>query len=117
MKLPGTGGLFIKTHTRSPWVWLDSPLSNDPASTRQICAYSKKEGKIEKCWAASDRGRAVHFEYNRAGSEGWVSVWDKAGELIVYDDKTLEEKTRIKGDWLVTPTGKFNVYNTAHDVY
>ena len=117
VKLPGTGGLFIKTHPRSPWVWVDSPLSNDPASTRQICAYSKKEGKIEKCWAASDRGRAVHFEYNRAGSEVWVSVWDKVGELIVYDDKTLEEKTRIKGDWLVTPTGKFNVYNTANDIY
>ena len=46
-----------------------------------------------------------------------MSVWDKAGELIVYDDKTLEEKSRIKEDWLVTPTGKFNVYNTAHDIY
>ncbi|MBI4445051.1 MAG: hypothetical protein HY645_04005, partial [Acidobacteria bacterium] len=42
---------------------------------------------------------------------------DKKGEVIVYDDKTLEEKTRITGDWVVTPTGKFNVYNTAHDVY
>jgi len=117
VKLPGTGGLFIKTHTRSPWVWLDSPLSNDPKSTRQVCAYSKKEGKIEKCWSVSERGRAVHFEYDKSGSEVWVSVWDKQGELIVYDDKTLEEKTRIKGDWLVTPTGKFNVYNTAHDIY
>ncbi len=25
--------------------------------------------------------------------------------------------TRRERDWLVTPTGKFNVYNTAHDVY
>jgi len=29
----------------------------------------------------------------------------------------LTEKRRITGDWLVTPTGKFNVYNTAHDIY
>ena len=31
------------------------------------------------------------------------------------DDATLEEVHRIPD--LVTPTGKFNVYNTVHDVY
>ena len=117
VKLPGSGSLFIKTHALSPWVWTDAPMSNDPKATRQICVYSKKKGEIEKCWPAAERGRAVHFEYDKSGSEVWVSVWDKQGELIVYDDKTLEEKTRIKGDWLVTPTGKFNVYNTTHDIY
>lgn len=117
VKLPASGGLFIKTHSKSPWVWLDSPLSNDPKATRQICIYSKKEGKIDRCFAASERGRVVHFEYNKDGTEVWVSVWDKDGELIVYDDRTLQEKTRIRGDWLVTPTGKFNVFNTAGDVY
>ena len=59
----------------------------------------------------------VHFEYNRAGTQVWVSVWDRAGEIVVYDDRTLAEVRRIRADWLVTPTGKFNVYNTAHDVY
>ena len=59
----------------------------------------------------------MHFEYNKAGDEVWTSVWDKEGELIIYDDKTLKEKARIKADWLVTPTGKWNVYNTVHDVY
>ena len=117
VKLPATGGLFVKTHPRSPWVWVDSPMSNEPTATRQVCVYSKKSGQIEKCWAVSDHDRVVHFDYNRAGSEVWVSVWGKRGELVVYDDKTLQEKARIKGDWLVTPTGKFNVYNTAHDVY
>ncbi len=29
----------------------------------------------------------------------------------------LKEKKRLKGDWLVTPTGKWNVYNTVHDIY
>ena len=59
----------------------------------------------------------MHFEYNKAGTEVWVSGWDRNGEIIVYNDDTLEEITRITGDWLTTPTGKFNVYNTAHDVY
>ena len=39
------------------------------------------------------------------------------GELVIYDDKTLQEKKRIKADWLTTPTGKFNVNNSAKDIY
>jgi nitrite reductase (NO-forming)/hydroxylamine reductase len=70
-----------------------------------------------KCWQATDHGKIVHFEYNKAGDEVWTSVWDKKGEIIIFDDKTLEEKQRITGDWLVTPTGKWNVYNTVHDIY
>ena len=62
-------------------------------------------------------GQAIYFEYNKDGSEVWISLWDKRGEIVVYDDATLTEKTRITGDWLVTPTGKFNVFNTAHDIY
>jgi nitrite reductase (NO-forming)/hydroxylamine reductase len=59
----------------------------------------------------------VHFEYNKEGTEVWVSGWDRKGQLVVYDDKTLDEVARLSGDWLVTPTGKFNVFNTAEDVY
>jgi len=63
----------------------------------------------------------VHFEYNRDGTEVWVSLWGDAskpgetGEIVIYDDATLEEKARIEN--LVTPTGKFNVYNTVNDIY
>lgn len=113
----GTGSLFLKTHPNSPWVWFDMALNNDPAGALQTCVYSKQEAKVHKCWTVGDRGRAVHFEYNRAGTEVWVSIWDPKGELVIYDDKTLTEKHRITGDWLVTPTGKFNVHNTARDVY
>ena len=117
VKIPAPGRLFVKTHSTSDWVWFDTPLSNVEEQTRQMCVYSKKEGTVHKCWQAGDRGRIVHFEYNKAGDQVWVSLWDKKGELLIYDDKTLELKKRIEGDWLVTPTGKFNVYNTAHDVY
>lgn len=115
--LEGTGSLFLKTHPTSPWVWMDMPMNNDPEGTRKTCVYSKAKATLEKCWLIGDRGAAVHFEYNRAGTEVWVSLWDKKGELVIYDDRTLTEKRRITGDWLVTPTGKFNVYNTAHDIY
>ena len=69
------------------------------------------------CRSAADPGKVVHFEFNKEGDEVWTDVWDKQGEIIIYDDKTLKEKTRIKGDWLVTPTGKWNVYNTVNDIY
>jgi nitrite reductase (NO-forming)/hydroxylamine reductase len=55
------------------------------------------------------------MEFNNDGTEVWVSVWNRkeaskpTGEIVVYDAKTLKEKTRIKG--LTTPTGKFNVFN------
>ena len=117
IELQYSGGLFVKTHQNSPWVLVDFPLSNEDAGTRTVCAYSKERGEIDRCWSAADHGRATHFEFNRDGSEVWVSIWDRAGEIVIYDSTTLEEKTRIRGDWLVTPTGKFNVYNTAHDIY
>jgi nitrite reductase (NO-forming)/hydroxylamine reductase len=33
------------------------------------------------------------------------------------DDNTRKVKQVIKDPRLVTPTGKFNVYNTMHDIY
>jgi nitrite reductase (NO-forming)/hydroxylamine reductase len=37
--------------------------------------------------------------------------------IVVVDDKTRKLKAVIKDPRLITPTGKFNVYNTRHDVY
>ena len=63
----------------------------------------------------------VQIEYNKNGAEVWVSLWGDAakpgetGEIVIYDDATLEEIARIPD--LITPTGKFNVYNTVNDIY
>lgn len=113
--LDAAGSLFLKTHELSPWVLIDFTMASDPADSRRVCAYQKSTGTIERCFTVADRGRVTHFELNRDGTEVWVSVWDEEGELVVYDAVTLEEIDRITG--LETPTGKFNVYNTAHDVY
>lgn len=113
--LPAAGGLFLKTHPNTPSVLLDAPMSSDPALARQICAYHKASGQLSRCFAVADHGRVTHFEFNRQGTEVWVSVWDEAGEIVVYDAQTLEVRRRITG--LRTPTGKFNVFNTAHDIY
>jgi nitrite reductase (NO-forming) / hydroxylamine reductase len=122
IELPGAGSLFLKTHPNSQWVWVDFVLNSDEKIQRTICVVAKSDPtKVHKCWEAADYGRAVHFEYNMDGTQVWVSIWGaadqpgKTGEIVVYDDATLEEITRIKD--LITPTGKFNVYNTVHEVY
>ncbi len=120
--LPGAGSLFIKTHPNSKWIWVDMTLNPDPVLARTICVIAKENpDKPYRCWETSAYGRAVHFEYNAAGTEVWVSIWGDAskpgetGEIVIYDDATLTEKARIPN--MVTPTGKFNVYNTVHDIY
>jgi nitrite reductase (NO-forming)/hydroxylamine reductase len=120
--LPGSGSLFLKTHPKSRWIWVDMTLNPDPALSRTVCVIDKeKPDETNKCWEISTYGRAVHMEYNKQGTQVWISVWGDAskpgetGEIVVYDDATLEEVTRIKD--LNTPTGKFNVYNTVNDIY
>jgi nitrite reductase (NO-forming)/hydroxylamine reductase len=122
IELLGGGSLFVKTHHDSPWIWVDHVLSPDESVQRTVCVIAKENPtETHKCWEVADYGRAVHFEYNKAGTQVWVSVWGTAdtpgqtGEIVIYDDATLEEVGRIPD--LITPTGKFNVYNTVHDIY
>lgn len=120
--LPGSGSLFIKTHPKSQWIWVDMTLNSDPVLSRTICVIAKSDpSQVYKCWEIGTYGRAVHFEYNKDGTQVWVSLWGDAakpgetGAIVVYDDATLEEVARI--DNLITPTGKFNVNNTVNDIY
>ncbi len=122
VQLLGGGGLFIKTHPNSQWIWADHVLNSDEVIQRSICVIAKESPtETFKCWEAADYGRAVHFEYNKQGTQIWVSIWGTAdqpgqtGEIVIYDDASLEEIARIPD--LITPTGKFNVFNTVNDIY
>ena len=73
-------------------------------------------------WADLGPGpkRVVQPEYNMAGNEVWFSVWsgkEEESAIVVVNDRTRELKHVIKGPEIVTPTGKFNIYNTVNDVY
>jgi nitrite reductase (NO-forming)/hydroxylamine reductase len=64
--------------------------------------------------------RAVHPEYSADGKEVWISLWGGKTDqsaIVVYDDATLAVKKVITDPKMITPTGKFNVYNTQHDIY
>jgi len=112
--LPSSGSLFVKSHDASPWVLVDMTLSAT-GYDQDICAIEKATGTLNRCFKVVDNGKAVHFEFNMDGTEVWVSDWAANGAVIVLDSTTLEEIRRFEG--LPTPTGKFNVYNTAHDIY
>jgi nitrite reductase (NO-forming)/hydroxylamine reductase len=124
----GGGSLFIKTHPKSKHLYVDTALNPDTKVSQSVAVFDiaslEKGFKVLPIadWAELGEGpkRVVQPEFNKAGDEVWFSVWngkDETSAIVVVDDKTLKLKTVIKDKRLVTPTGKFNVYNTMHDIY
>ena len=113
-------GVFIRTHENSDYVWADQLKHPEPEIQQSVQVIDKKTREIVKTIRVTEeKGKAaLHMEFNKGGTEVWVSVWNRkdnknpTGEIVIYDAKTLKEIKRIKG--LTTPTGKFNVYNRVH---
>jgi len=122
LKAPGSGGgsLFVKSHPKSQHLWADRTLNPDSTLNSTVDVFDMKTMEHKKTITMPEGvdGRMVHMEYNYDGDEVMVSTFMGTKEaLLIYDDKTLELKKIIQGDWVENPTGKFNVYNTVHDVY
>jgi nitrite reductase (NO-forming)/hydroxylamine reductase len=128
LKGQGGGSLFIKTHPKSGNLYVDTALNPDAKISQSVAVFSIKN--IDKPyqvlpiveWSGIKEGprRVVQPEFNKAGDEVWFSVWngkEQESAIVVVDDRTLKLKAVIKDPRLITPTGKFNVYNTQHDVY
>jgi nitrite reductase (NO-forming)/hydroxylamine reductase len=127
----GGGSLFVKSHPTSGHLYVDAPLNPDAEISASIAVFKVADMANEEPeytvlpigeWAgiADGQPRVVQGEFNQAGDEIWFSVWnakDKESAIVVVDDRTLELKKVIKDPALITPTGKFNVYNTRADVY
>jgi nitrite reductase (NO-forming)/hydroxylamine reductase len=128
LKGQGSGSLFIKTHPKSRNLWVDTPLNPDEKLSQSVAVFDIDH--LEKGfqslpiaqWSGLPPGpkRIVQPEFNQAGNEVWFSVWapkDKESAIVVVDDKTRKLKAVIRDKRLITPTGKFDVYNTQHDIY
>jgi nitrite reductase (NO-forming)/hydroxylamine reductase len=124
------GNLFVKTHPKSKNLWADAPQNPEKEIAESVAVWDmadlSKPKKIIN--VAKDSGlpetkairRAVHPEYSADGTEVWISLWGGKTDqsaIVVYDDKTLALKKVITDPKMITPTGKFNVYNTQHDIY
>jgi nitrite reductase (NO-forming)/hydroxylamine reductase len=128
LKGQGGGSLFIKTHPNSKNLWVDTPLNPDAKISQSVAVFDinnfEKGYQVLPIaeWAGVGDGakRVVQPEYNKAGDEVWFSVWsakNQASAIVIVDDKTRKLKAVIKDKRLITPTGKFNVFNTQHDIY
>ena len=130
LKMHGSGSLFVKTHPKSTNLWADAPLMPEKEAAESVTVYDIKNldkgpvtinvAKMAELPETKAVKRVVHAEYNEKGDEVWFSIW--AGKtdpsaIVVIDDKTRKVKAVIKDPKLITPTGKFNVYNTQHDIY
>ncbi len=128
LKGQGGGSLFIKTHPKSTNLYLDTTFNPDAKISQSAAVFDINNldagYKVLPIadWAEIEGGvkRVLQPEYNEAGDEVWFSVWsqqDEVSAIVVVDDKTLKLKKVIKDKRLITPTGKFNVNNTQHDIY
>ncbi len=128
LKGQGGGSLFIKTHPKSNHIYLDTTFNPDAKVSQSAAVFNINDLGAGYTvlpigeWSGLTGGakRVVQPEYNKAGDEVWFSVWsgqEEQSAIVVVDDKTLKLKKVIKDKRLITPTGKFNVYNTQHDVY
>jgi nitrite reductase (NO-forming)/hydroxylamine reductase len=124
------GNLFVKTHPKSKHFWADAPQNPDKDLAESVAVWdmadlSKPKKMIN---VAKDSGLPVTKATRapcirstaRTASEVWISLWGGKTDqsaIVVYDDKTLALKKVITDPKMITPTGKFNVYNTQHDIY
>ena len=124
----GGGSLFIKTHPKSRNLYVDTALNPEPEIAASVAVFDiknlDKEFQVLPIgqWSGITEGqrRVVHPEFNKDGTEVWFSVWNgktQQSAIVVVDDRTLKLKAVIKDPRLITPTGKFNIYNTQHDIY
>ncbi len=124
----GGGSLFIKTNPKSRNLWVDTPLNPEPEIASSVAVFNLDDLKAgyevipvgELSGITEGVRRVVQGEYNKDGTEIWFSVWNSRSQesaIVVLDDKTRKLKKVIKDKRLVTPTGKFNVYNTRNDIY
>ncbi|AAZ96030.1 nitrite reductase (NO-forming) [Thiobacillus denitrificans ATCC 25259] len=124
----GGGSLFLKTHPKSKNLWVDSTLNPEAGISQSVAIFDianlDKAPEVVNIAELAGLGegpkRVVQPEYNKAGDEVWFSVWNgqtQESAIVVMNDKTRKLKAVIKDKRLITPTGKFNVYNTQHDIY
>jgi nitrite reductase (NO-forming)/hydroxylamine reductase len=130
LKMPGAGNLFVKTHPKSKNLWADAPQNPEKDIAESVAVYdltdlTKKPeiiniAKLSGLPESKAIKRAVHPEFDATGTEVWISLWAGKTEpsaIVVMDDVTRKVKKVITDPNMITPTGKFNVNNTQHDIY
>ncbi|MFK5984225.1 MAG: cytochrome D1 domain-containing protein [Pseudomonadota bacterium] len=101
-------GFFMRSHANSQYAWVDVFFGPDKDAMHII---DKQKLEIVKTLRPTPGKTSAHVEFTKNGDFALLSIWDKDGELIIYNAKTLKEVKRLK---MKKPSGKYNVYNKTH---
>lgn len=95
----------MRSHENSPYAWVDVFMGPNKDLVHII---DKASLEITTTINPSPQKTSGHIEYTRDGRFALLSIWEKEGELVVYEAETLKEITRIP---MSKPVGKYNVFN------
>lgn len=99
-------GFFLRSHSRSPYAFVDSMMSRENRNVLQLIDKEKLE--VVREFRAEPGQTLAHVEFTRDGRYALASLWENDGALVIYDMQTLQEVKRLP---MKKPVGKYNVWN------
>ncbi|MBF0319203.1 MAG: c-type cytochrome [Nitrospirae bacterium] len=97
-KIPtGGDGFFVRTSYGTPFLWIDNGSDT--------LVLIEKKGFAAKHITPVKGKKATHTEFSGDGKIAYISVFEKDGELTMYDSTKLTVLGRIKAS---QPVGKYN---------
>ncbi|WP_026687456.1 nitrite reductase [Azovibrio restrictus] len=99
-------GFFLRSHSQSPYAFVDSMMSKEGRNVLQLIDKQKLE--VVKEFTAPPGQTLAHVEFTKDGRYALASLWEMDGALVIYDMQTLQEIKRLP---MKKPVGKYNVWN------
>ncbi len=93
----GGDGFFAKTHPATPYLWVDN-------GSDELVLVSKKDFSIKKLIPRKNK-RYIHAEFSGDGKYTYLSIYERDGDLLVWDTKSFKEIKDYKAN---IPVGKYN---------
>jgi nitrite reductase (NO-forming)/hydroxylamine reductase len=129
LKGQGGGSLFIKTHPKSKNLWVDTTLNPEAKISQSVAVFdiNNLDKGYKPCRSPpgpASRTTVPSASCSRSTTRPATRSGSRCGAPRTRNRPSWWWTTRpasckavIKDPKLITPTGKFNVYNTQHDVY
>lgn len=117
---PASGSLFLATHSQSPHLWMDTPLTASAEHSQAVAVFRKHDLQAGfrslpvGRWSGLTEGprRVIQPAYSADGSEVWMVVWnpqDSGGAVVVVDDASLQPVATVRLPEIITPTRIYSV--------
>lgn len=100
----GGNGFFVKTHPKSNHLWVDK-------GDDELVLVDKKSFEIKKIKPLPGK-KFTHTEFSKDGRYAYLSIFDKNGQLLIYDTIMHTELARFDNS---LPVGKYNVFNKERE--